>query len=136
MAFSGPQFHPLGLIPPACRRLGVGGAHIAWYLQQLLALKYQCHADRLTTTVAEQLVRTFGRVAVNYREEMNKWVDESYCTSNTKKWNLDYSDNSAKKANEAAERRQLQAERLRELHRRRHLEKAVRRHVMANHFER
>ncbi|VDL96001.1 unnamed protein product [Schistocephalus solidus] len=84
MAFSSPQFHPLGLIPPACRRLGVGGAHVAWYLQQLLALKYQCHAERLTTTVAE---------------------------------------NSAKKANEAAERRQLQAERLRELHRRRHLEK-------------
>ncbi|BHF71660.1 Actin-related protein 5 [Sparganum proliferum] len=123
MAFSGPQFHPLGLIPPACRRLGVGGAHVAWYLQQLLALKYQCHADRLTTTVAEQLVRTFGRVAENYREEMNKWTNESYWTTNTKKWSLDHSDHSTKKANEAAERRQLQAERLRELHRRRHLEK-------------
>lgn len=40
-------------IPSACRRLSVGGAHVSWYLHQLLSLKYPCHSEKLTLTIAE-----------------------------------------------------------------------------------
>lgn len=35
-------------ISSACRRVGVGGAHISWGMQQLLSLKYPCHVEKFT----------------------------------------------------------------------------------------
>ncbi|CDI98418.1 Actin protein 5 [Echinococcus multilocularis] len=106
-------------IPSACRRLSVGGAHISWYFQQLLALKYPCHSDKFTIPIAEDLIRTFGKVCENYREEMQRWKDEAYKQENTRTWCIPYSDETQRKAQELAERRQFQADRLREIHRKR-----------------
>uniref|UniRef100_A0A5K3F2W9 Actin-related protein 5 n=2 Tax=Mesocestoides corti TaxID=53468 RepID=A0A5K3F2W9_MESCO len=110
-------------IPGACRRLSVGGAHVSWYLQQLLALKYPCHAEKITTLIAEDLIHNYGRVCENYREEMCRWKDEVYRLDNTHTWNMPYSDETQLKARELVERRQFQADRLREFHRKRALER-------------
>ncbi|VDM31656.1 unnamed protein product [Hydatigera taeniaeformis] len=120
-------------IPSACRRLSVGGAHVSWYFQQLLSLKYPCHADKFTISVIEvrsfatytlllflqDLIRTFGKVCENYREEMHRWKDETYRRENTQTWCISYSDETQRKAQVLAERRQFQADRLREMRRKR-----------------
>ncbi|KAL5109166.1 Actin-related protein 5 [Taenia crassiceps] len=106
-------------IPSACRRLSVGGAHVSWYFQQLLSLKYPCHSDKFTISIAEDLIRTFGKVCENYREEMQRWKDEDYRQENTRTWCISYSDETQRKAQVLAERRQFQADRLREMHRKR-----------------
>ncbi|VDO07266.1 unnamed protein product [Rodentolepis nana] len=110
-------------IPPACRRISIGGSYISWYLQKLLSLKYPCHADKFSITVAEDIVHQFGKVCENYREEMQRWKDEAYCQENTRTWSLRYSNETQRKAEELAERRQFQADRLREIHRKRTLDK-------------
>ncbi|VDK20063.1 unnamed protein product [Taenia asiatica] len=106
-------------IPSACRRLSVGGAHVSWYFQQLLSLKYPCHSDKFTISVAEDLIRKFGKVCENYREEMQRWKNEAYRQENTQTWCISYSDETQRKAQVLAERRQFQADRLREMHRKR-----------------
>ncbi|KAM7535762.1 hypothetical protein Aperf_G00000093505 [Anoplocephala perfoliata] len=111
-------------IPSACRRVSVGGAHVSWYLRKLLSLKYPCHVDKITIAVAEDLVHRFGKVCENYREEMQRWKDEAYCQENTQIWSLPYSYETQRKAEELVERRQFQADRLREIHRKRALDKA------------
>ncbi|VDL59285.1 unnamed protein product [Hymenolepis diminuta] len=110
-------------IPSACRRVSVGGSCVSWYLQKLLSLKYPCHADKLNIAVAEDLAHQFGKVCENYREEMQRWKDEAYCQENTRTWSLRYSNETQRKAEELVERRQFQADRLREIHRKRTLDK-------------
>ncbi|KAJ8923958.1 hypothetical protein NQ315_006734 [Exocentrus adspersus] len=96
------------------RRLNIGGWNIVTFLHRILQLKYPAHAAAITLSRAEELLHSICAIAVDYREELKKWIDPVYYESNIKKIQLPYTS----VANSSALTLEQQKERKKELARR------------------
>ncbi|CAH0562286.1 unnamed protein product [Brassicogethes aeneus] len=72
------------------RRLNTGGWHIITFLHKILQLKYPAHATAITLSRAEELLHSICTVALDYRDELNKWNDPDFYEENIKKIQLPY----------------------------------------------
>ncbi|XP_028842480.1 actin-related protein 5 [Denticeps clupeoides] len=62
-----------------CKRVNVGGAQAAAYLQRLLQLKYPGQQAAVTLGRMEELLHEHSYVAADYQEELEKWrIPEFY----------------------------------------------------------
>ncbi|KAK5650588.1 hypothetical protein RI129_001617 [Pyrocoelia pectoralis] len=73
------------------RRINTGGSHIISFLHRILQLKYPAHANAITLSRAEELLHTICAVAIDYKEELNRWTDPDYYENNIKRIQLPYS---------------------------------------------
>lgn len=72
------------------RRLNIGGYHVTSFLYRILQLKYPAHATAITLSRAEELLHAICLVALDYKEELNRWMDVEYYEKHTKKIQLPY----------------------------------------------
>lgn len=72
------------------RRINTGGFHVVSFLHRMLQLKYPAHTNAITLSRAEELLHTICLIALNYKEELNKWLDPDYYEANTKRIQLPY----------------------------------------------
>lgn len=75
------------------RRLNTGGQHIINFLHRILQLKYPAHSTSITLSRVEELLHTICEVALDYKEELNRWLDTDYYENNIKKIQLPYTCN-------------------------------------------
>lgn len=80
------------------RRLNTGGFHVISFLHRILQLKYPAHATSITLSRAEELLHSICAVALDYREELNRWTDPLYYEENIQKIQLPYSTSLASSA--------------------------------------
>lgn len=72
------------------RRLNIGGYHVTSFLYRILQLKYPAHSTAITLSRAEELLHAICLVALDYKEELKKWMDPDYYEKNTKRIQLPY----------------------------------------------
>lgn len=77
------------------RRINMGGSHIISFLHRILQLKYPAHSTAITLSRAEELLHSVCRVALDYKEELNRWTDADYYEENTKRIQLPYTQTSS-----------------------------------------
>ncbi|KAK9695352.1 actin [Popillia japonica] len=75
------------------RRMNIGGFHVVSFLHRMLQLKYPAHTNAITLSRAEELLHTICLIALDYRVELNKWMDPDYYETNTKRIQLPYTAN-------------------------------------------
>ncbi|GJQ83179.1 Arp5 [Trypoxylus dichotomus] len=75
------------------RRINTGGFHVVSFLHRMLQLKYPAHTNAITLSRAEELLHSVCLVALDYREELNKWLDPDYYERNTKRIQLPFTAN-------------------------------------------
>ncbi|XP_044764854.1 actin-related protein 5 [Coccinella septempunctata] len=75
------------------RRLNTGGQHVITFLHRILQLKYPAHSTSITLSRVEELLHTICEVALDYRSELNRWLDTDYYENNIKKIQLPYTCN-------------------------------------------
>lgn len=80
------------------RRLNIGGANVISFLQRILQLKYPSHSTAITLSRTEELLHTICEVALDYKEELEKWKDHEYYEKNTKKIQLPFTSTSVSSA--------------------------------------
>lgn len=73
------------------RRLNIGGYHVTSFLYRILQLKYPAHSAAITLSRAEELLHAICLVALDYREELQRWTDADYYEKHTKRIQLPYS---------------------------------------------
>lgn len=73
-----------------CKRISVGGSHMAIYLQRLMQLKYSHLGAAVTLSRAEQLVHEHCYVAEHYGEALEMWTDSKYYGENCRIIQLPY----------------------------------------------
>lgn len=107
------------------RRLNTGGYHITSFLHRILQLKYPSHANAITLSRSEELVRGICAVAVDYGAEVAKWADPDYYDSNIRRIQLPYVHNVANTltAEQQKERKRELARRLTEINARKREER-------------
>ncbi|KAK4871947.1 hypothetical protein RN001_016071 [Aquatica leii] len=72
------------------RRINTGGYHVISFLHRILQLKYPAHANAITLSRAEELLHSICAVALDYKEELNRWTDTDYYENNIRKIQLPY----------------------------------------------
>lgn len=72
------------------RRLNIGGYHVTSFLYRILQLKYPAHSTAITLSRAEELLHAICLVALDYREELQRWTDADYYEKYTKRIQLPY----------------------------------------------
>nr|XP_018898626.1 PREDICTED: actin-related protein 5 [Bemisia tabaci] len=72
------------------RRIDIGGFHVVNYLYRLLQLKYPAHFAAITPSRAEELIHEHSRIAIDYKEEVNKWADLDYYNKNVRRIQLPF----------------------------------------------
>lgn len=72
------------------RRINTGGFHVVSFLHRILQLKYPAHTNAITLSRAEELLHTICLVALDYREELERWTDSDYYEKNIKRIQLPY----------------------------------------------
>lgn len=72
------------------RRLNIGGYHVTSFLYRILQLKYPAHSTAITLSRAEELLHAICLVALDYREELQRWSDSDYYENHTKRIQLPY----------------------------------------------
>lgn len=75
------------------RRLNTGGHHIITFLHKILQLKYPAHSTSITLSRIEELLHSICEVALDYKEELNRWLDTDYYENHIKKIQLPYTCN-------------------------------------------
>lgn len=108
------------------RRLNIGGFHIITFLHRILQLKYPAHATSITLSRAEELLHTICEIAIDYIEQLNKWLDVDYYEENIKKIQLPYNfvaTTTALTAEQQKERKRELARRLTEINARKREER-------------
>ncbi|XP_052220577.1 actin-related protein 5-like isoform X2 [Dreissena polymorpha] len=100
-----------------CRRINIGGAHVDWFMQRLLQLKYPGHLAAITLPRAEELVRDHCHIAVDYLPELAEWTSHEYYDEHVHKIQLPFSNAPGNQisAQQQAERREQQIRRLKDL---------------------
>lgn len=110
------------------RRMNIGGYHVISFLHRILQLKYPAHVNAITLSRAEELINSICLVALNYKEELNQWLDPDYYEQNTKRIQLPYSASIAASAlslEQQRERKRELAKRLSEINARKREERLV-----------
>ncbi|XP_076251214.1 actin-related protein 5 isoform X1 [Rhynchophorus ferrugineus] len=108
------------------RRLNTGGFHIITFLHRMLQLKYPAHATSITLSRAEELLIRLCKIAVDYREELNKWANADYYENHVKKIQLPFTAavaNSTVTLEQQKERKKELARRLTEINARKREER-------------
>nr|XP_022915377.1 actin-related protein 5 [Onthophagus taurus] len=108
------------------RRINTGGYHVVSFLHRILQLKYPAHTNAITLSRAEELLHSICLVAINYKEELQRWLDSDYYEANTKIIQLPYSANvttSAQTLEQQKERKRELARRLTEINARKREER-------------
>jgi actin-related protein 5 len=91
-------------------------------------LKYPAHATSITLSRAEELLHSICAIALDYREELNRWTDPVYYEENIKKIQLPYSASLASSAltlEQQKERKRELARRLTEINARKREERLI-----------
>ncbi|XP_062510427.1 actin-related protein 5-like isoform X2 [Corticium candelabrum] len=112
------------------KRINVGGNHVISFMQRLLQLKHPAHLQAVTLSRAQELVHDFTYMAVDFMAELNEWKGGAVPDGKLIKIQLPYTElplmdpeELAQKEEREQERRQTQAQRLREMTSRKRLEK-------------
>lgn len=72
------------------RRLNIGGYHVTSFLYRILQLKYPAHTTAITLSRAEELLHAICLVALDYKEELQRWTNAEYYEKHTKRIQLPY----------------------------------------------
>lgn len=107
------------------RRLNTGGYHIISFLHRILQLKYPSHANAITLSRSEELVRSICAVALDYSEELARWTDPDYYECHIRRIQLPYVQNVSHTltAEQQKERKRELARRLTEINARKREER-------------
>ncbi|KAL5012354.1 hypothetical protein ScPMuIL_010905 [Solemya velum] len=107
------------------RRINLGGAQLDSFMQRLLQLKYPGHFTAMTLSRAEELVHNHSHLAVDYPEELGKWIDHDYYDENVHKIQLPFTNlpGNQLSADQQRERREQQITRLKDMNRKKKMEK-------------
>ena len=105
-----------------CRRINLGGMNHMAYMQRLLQLKYPQHSQSITLSCAQEMVQQYTYMAPHYMDELKRWSDSKYASSNRIKVQLPVINTLATDAKERELRKQ-QAIRLKEVNQRKREEK-------------
>ncbi|CAD5112428.1 DgyrCDS1650 [Dimorphilus gyrociliatus] len=99
------------------RRINVGGAHVDYVMLRLLQLAHPPLATSMSLSRAEYLVRKHAKFVECYNEEIIKWNDPDYYESVVAKYQLPFTAHaqSAINVEEARKKKEVQAERLRQM---------------------
>ncbi|XP_065831969.1 actin-related protein 5-like [Oscarella lobularis] len=113
-----------------CKRINVGGSHIAWFLQRLLQLKHPAHQQVVTLSRAEELIHRYAYMALDFAEELNKWQNPNQMIDRIIKMQLPYTpipvldrEAAALKEEREKEKKARQGQRLQEMAARKRHEK-------------
>lgn len=110
------------------RRVNTGGYHAVSFLHRILQLKYPAHTNAITLSRAEELLHSVCLVALNYKEELQRWLDPEYYEAHTKVIQLPYSvtiTTSALTLEQQKERKRELAKRLSEINARKREERLI-----------
>ncbi|GAU97885.1 hypothetical protein RvY_09110 [Ramazzottius varieornatus] len=107
------------------RRIDLGGLNMTLYLQRLLQLKYPVHAPNITITRMEEIVHGYCYYAKNFTQELATWRNRSHYKNTAIFFQLPFQAPSGPTATpeEIEARREENAQRLRDMNRKRYLEK-------------
>ncbi|XP_055335529.1 actin-related protein 5-like [Paramacrobiotus metropolitanus] len=107
------------------RRIDLGGLNMTLYMQRLLQLKYPVHAASITISRMEEIVHGYCFFADNYATELAKWRSKGHHRSSVLYFQLPFqaAGPPAATQEEIDARREENAQRLREMNRKRRLEK-------------
>ncbi|XP_031561319.1 actin-related protein 5-like, partial [Actinia tenebrosa] len=73
-----------------CKRINLGGASVAWYMQRLLQLKHPAHVAQITLARAQELVHDHTYISIDYEPDILKWSSTDYYDDNVKKIQLPF----------------------------------------------
>lgn len=112
------------------KRINVGGNHVISFMQRLLQLKHLAHQQAVTLSRAQELVHEYAYMATDFMAELNEWKDGSIPEGKLQKIQLPFiplptmdPEEMALKEEKEQERRQTQAQRLKEMTSRKRVEK-------------
>ncbi|OQV12223.1 Actin-related protein 5 [Hypsibius exemplaris] len=108
-----------------CRRIDLGGLNMTLYLQRLLQLKYPVHASSITITRMEEILQGYCYYAANYSDALAKWRNRDFYKASALYFQLPFQAPTGPVATqeEIDARREENAQRLRDMNRKRYLEK-------------
>ncbi|TRY91674.1 hypothetical protein DNTS_003334 [Danionella cerebrum] len=109
-----------------CKRVNVGGAQAAAYLQRLMQLKYPANQAAVTLSRMEEVLHTHCCIAEDYQHELERWRNPEFFQQEVRRFQLPYTGRSLGScisAEERNERRAQQIRRLQEINSRRREEK-------------
>ncbi|VVD01173.1 unnamed protein product [Leptidea sinapis] len=129
-------YHTIHIIPVIrgnviaehARRINLGGSEIICYLHKLLQLKYPVHVNAITMTRIEEILHEHCSIALDYQEEIRKWVNPDYYEANVIRVQLPFVQNTTSSgltAEQQKERKKEMARRLLEINARKREERLV-----------
>uniref|UniRef100_A0AAV2LVR3 Uncharacterized protein n=1 Tax=Knipowitschia caucasica TaxID=637954 RepID=A0AAV2LVR3_KNICA len=104
-----------------CKRVNVGGAQAAVYLQRLLQLKSPAHSAAITLSRMEELLHQHSYCALDYHHELEKWRSPEFYEREVHRMQLPFSMKTS--AVSVEERKHQQLRRLQEVNHRRREER-------------
>ncbi|XP_026321639.1 actin-related protein 5 [Hyposmocoma kahamanoa] len=108
------------------RRINLGGSEMIAYLHKLLQLKYPVHVTAITMSRVEEILHEHCSIALDYQEEIRKWVNADFYETNVKRIQLPYvqsASSSGLTAEQQKERKKEMARRLLEINARKREER-------------